>query len=215
MHGQTATPESLAMFGNPATASAVTFCFTHTQSRADGLQQKIKRNSRSSGGTPFIYQSPNRRKTHLAGANRGEHVWRTASGGALSTEDCGRFYTKGEYAAAAAEYEKFITLYETSAGAPYAQLMWSHCQVKLRKVYTGIRDGFQSVIDYWPESTEAMLASYLISQSYKSIGELKKAEIAYGKAVNSHPEKHIAVLSKWDIAEIAKIQKNEKRLIQV
>ena len=60
-----------------------------------------------------------------------------------------------------------------------------------------------------------MLASYLIGQSYKSIGELKKAEIAYGKAVNSHPEKHIAVLSKWDIAEIAKIQKNEKRLIQV
>ena len=107
-----------------------------------------------------------------------------------------RFYTKGEYAAAAAEYEKFITLYETSAGAPYAQLMWSHCQVKQRKVYTGIRDGFQSVIDYWPESTEAMLASYLIGQSYKSIGELKKAEIAYGKAVNSHPEKHIAVLSK-------------------
>ena len=126
-----------------------------------------------------------------------------------------RFYTKGEYAAAAAEYEKFITLYETSAGAPYAQLMWSHCQVKQRKVYTGIRDGFQTVIDYWPESAEAMLASYLIGQSYKSIGELKKAEIAYGKAVNSHPEKHIAVLSKWDIAEIAKIQNNEKRLIQV
>ena len=126
-----------------------------------------------------------------------------------------RFYTKGEYAAAAAEYEKFITLYETSAGAPYAQLMWSHCQIKQRKVYTGIRDGFQTIIDYWPDSTEAMLASYLIGQSYKSIGELKKAEIAYGKAVNSHPEKHIAILSKWDIAEIAKIQKNEKRLIQV
>ena len=37
------------------------------------------------------------------------------------------FYTKREFAAAAAEYEKFITLYERSPGAPYAQLMWSHC----------------------------------------------------------------------------------------
>lgn len=126
-----------------------------------------------------------------------------------------RFYTKGEYAAAAAEYEKYITLYETSEGAPYAQLMWSHCQVKLRKVYTGIRDGFQSVIDYWPDSTEAKLASYLIGQSYKNVGELKKAEIAYGKTITNHPEEHIAVLSKWDLAEIAGIRKDSKRLAQV
>jgi len=126
-----------------------------------------------------------------------------------------QFYTKGEYAAAAAEYEKYITLYETSDGAPYAQLMWSHCQVKQRKVYTGIRDGFQSVIDYWPESVEAKMAPFLIGRSYKNIGELKKAEIAYSKTVTNHPTDHIAVLSKWDIAEIAKIQKNEKRLIQI
>ena len=106
-----------------------------------------------------------------------------------------RFYTKGEYAAAAAEYEKYITLYETSEGAPYAQLMWSYCQVKLRKVYTGIRDGFQSVIDYWPDSTEANLASSLIGKSYKNVGELKKAEIANGKAITNHTDEHLAVLS--------------------
>ena len=126
-----------------------------------------------------------------------------------------RFYIRGEFAAAAAEYEKFITLYETSGGAPYAQLMWSHCQVKQRKVYTGIRDGFQSVIDYWPESNEAKLASYLIGQSYKNIGELKKAEIAYSKTISAHSADHIAVLSKWDIAEIAKTQKNDKKLVQI
>ena len=97
------------------------------------------------------------------------------------------FYTKSEFAAAAAEYEKFITLYESSPGAAYAQLMWSHCQVRQRKVYTAIRDGFRSVIDYWPESHEAKLSAYLIGQSYKSIGEVKKAEAAYGKAPPAQP----------------------------
>ncbi len=109
-----------------------------------------------------------------------------------------KFYTKGEFAAAAAEYEKYITLYETSKGAAYAQLMWSHCQINQRKVYTGIRDGFQSVIDYWPNSNEAKLASYLIGKSYKNIGELKKAESAYSKTIINHPTDHIALLCKWD-----------------
>ena len=59
-----------------------------------------------------------------------------------------KFYIKGEYKAAASEYEKFITLYVRSLAAPYAQLMWSHCLIKQRRVYTAIRDGFQSVIDY-------------------------------------------------------------------
>ena len=125
------------------------------------------------------------------------------------------FYTKGEFAAAAAEYEKYITLYGSSPGGAYAQLMWSHCQVRQRRVYTAIRDGFRSVIDYWPESHEAKLSAYLIGKSYKSIGEVKKAEAAYGKAIASHPVDHIAVLSKWDMAEIARIHKDAKRLAQV
>ncbi|MDP6795799.1 MAG: tetratricopeptide repeat protein [Verrucomicrobiota bacterium] len=125
------------------------------------------------------------------------------------------FYTKGEFAAAAAEYEKFITLYERSIGAPYAQLMWSHCQVRQRKVYTAIRDGFRSVIDYWPESREAKLSAYLIGRSYKSVGEVKQADAAYGKAIAAHPDDHVAVLSKWDMAEIAHIRKDTRRLEQV
>lgn len=64
---------------------------------------------------------------------------------------------RGEFAAAANEYEKYLTLYEQSAAAPYAQLMWSHCLVRQRKGNTAIRDGFQSVIDYWPDSHEAVL----------------------------------------------------------
>ncbi len=127
----------------------------------------------------------------------------------------GKFYAKGEFAAAAAEYEKYITLYEASPGAAYAQLMWSHCHVRQRKVYTAIRDGFRSVIDYWPESHEAKLSSYLIGRSYKSIGELQKAETAHGKAINAHPADHIAVLAKWDMADIARIRKDTKRLVQV
>ena len=44
-----------------------------------------------------------------------------------------KHYTKGDFKLALTEYEKFITLYEKSPGAPYAQLMWSHCQLKLKK----------------------------------------------------------------------------------
>ena len=40
-----------------------------------------------------------------------------------------KYYNQGNYKIAAVEYEKFITLYERSLAAPYAQLMWSHCQV--------------------------------------------------------------------------------------
>ena len=126
-----------------------------------------------------------------------------------------KFYTKGEFAAAAAEYEKYITLYETSKGAAYAQLMWSHCQINQRKVYTGIRDGFQSVIDYWPNSNEAKLATYLIGRSYKNIGELKKAASAYSKTITDYPTDHIALLSKWDLAGISSIKKDQKRLNQI
>ena len=38
-----------------------------------------------------------------------------------------KYYLKGEWKVALAEYEKYLTLYERSPAAPYAQLMWSHC----------------------------------------------------------------------------------------
>ena len=36
-----------------------------------------------------------------------------------------KHFLKGSFKIALAEYEKFLTLYEKSTGAPYAQLMWS------------------------------------------------------------------------------------------
>ena len=67
-----------------------------------------------------------------------------------------KYYREQNWKAALAEYEKFLTLYEKSGGAPYAQLKWSICQVNLHKSNTAIKDGFQSVIDYWPDSPEAL-----------------------------------------------------------
>ena len=75
-----------------------------------------------------------------------------------------KFYLKGEPKAAAAEYDKFLTLYERSAGGPYSLLMWAHCQVELRLVNTAVRDGFKSVIDYWPDSHEAVVSSFMIGR---------------------------------------------------
>ena len=62
------------------------------------------------------------------------------------------YYTKKDWKVAGAEYEKYLTLYERSEAAPYAQLKWSLCRVKLRKANTAIKEGFQSLLDYWPES---------------------------------------------------------------
>lgn len=122
-----------------------------------------------------------------------------------------KHYNKNEFRIALDEYDKFLTLYEKSPGAPYAQLMWSHCQAKLRFVNTAIRDGFQSVIDYWPESHEAILACYLIGRSYDNIGQTEKAESGYLKTVNDHPEHYVATLAKVNLLHLAKVQKNEKK----
>ena len=60
-----------------------------------------------------------------------------------------KYYTKGEFKIALAEYEKFVTLYETSPGAPYAQLMWSHSMMHLKKPATAMRDGFLQSDSEW------------------------------------------------------------------
>lgn len=43
-----------------------------------------------------------------------------------------KHYTDGDFKTALAEFEKFLTLYEKSPGAPYAQLMWSHSMMHLK-----------------------------------------------------------------------------------
>ena len=126
-----------------------------------------------------------------------------------------KYYLKGEYKIALDEYEKFLTLYEKSPGGPYAQLMWSHSLVKLRKVNTAIRDGFRSVIDYWPDSREAVQASYLIASSFRSIGETEKAERAYFEVINKHPEDIVVTLSRVDLLRIARTKKDKKRTLQL
>tara|TARA_B100001123_G_scaffold397599_1_gene480967 strand:- start:3735 stop:5462 length:1728 start_codon:yes stop_codon:yes gene_type:complete len=101
-----------------------------------------------------------------------------------------KFYEAKDYVAAASEYEKFLTLYERSPGGPYSLLMWAHCQVKLRLVNTAIRDGFQSVIDYWPESNEAIIANFMIGRCHALNGEPRKAEKAFQQLLEDHP-KHV------------------------
>ncbi|CAN5290452.1 hypothetical protein BH23VER1_BH23VER1_05280 [soil metagenome] len=124
-----------------------------------------------------------------------------------------KFYLQDEFAIAADEYEKFLTLYESSPGAPYAQLMWSHCQRQLRHVNTAIRDGFRSVIDYWPDSPEAIVATYLIADSYRSIGEVEKAESGYLETISDFPRHHVALRSKLALLDLAKAANDPDKIL--
>jgi tetratricopeptide (TPR) repeat protein len=107
---------------------------------------------------------------------------------------------------AAAEYEKFLELYESSSGAPYAQLKWSIAQVQLRKQNTAIKEGFQSVIDYWPDSPQAIAAAYYIGQTYKEIGRVKEAKKALRDVVSNHPQSLAAVLALGSLVDITTIE---------
>ena len=121
-----------------------------------------------------------------------------------------KLYIKGDYDVALNEYEKYLTLYEQSLAASYAQLMWSHCLVRTRKVNTAIRDGFQSVIDYWPDSHEAVLAAYLIGRSYRDIGEISKATKAFENVIAEHEDHTVAVYSRSQLLELAKIRDDQE-----
>ncbi|MCC7419615.1 MAG: tetratricopeptide repeat protein [Planctomycetaceae bacterium] len=118
------------------------------------------------------------------------------------------FYIKQQWKIAAAEYEKFQSLYEKSEGASYAQLRWANCQVRLKKVNTAISDGYQTTIDYWPDSPEAIASAFYIGRSYKDTGELKKAKKAYQEVLKKHPDHLVAVYSAADMIEIAQ-QEND------
>lgn len=126
-----------------------------------------------------------------------------------------KHYIGEEYKIALDEYEKFLALYESSAGAPYAQLMWSHCQAKLRKVNTAIRDGFQSVVDYWPKSEEAVMAAFLIGRSYQEIGEVEKAKAAYSQLMEAYPDQHVTILAKVNLLEMARTAQDDEARLQI
>ena len=124
-----------------------------------------------------------------------------------------KHFLKGSFKVALAEYEKFLTLYEKSAGAPYAQLMWSHTMMKLKKPKTALREGFQSVIDYWPESPEATIASYCMGDAYRTMGEIKDAQKAYRFLIKEYPGHELAMRARQDLLHYARLHENmEERL---
>jgi len=98
-----------------------------------------------------------------------------------------KYWQQQDWKTAAAEYEKYIELYEASNGAPYAQLRWSLAQVKLRQQNTAIKDGFQTVIDYWPESPQAIAAAFYIGRTQREIGRLKEAKTSLNAVEPSTP----------------------------
>lgn len=114
-----------------------------------------------------------------------------------------RVYREGQWKAAADEYEKFLKLYERSEGAAFAQLKWSHCQVHLRKQNAAIKDGYQSLLDYYPDSPEAPVAGLLIGRTYRDIGDAKPAKKAYAKVIAAHPKHFAAVMARLDLVEFA------------
>ncbi|WP_425616620.1 tetratricopeptide repeat protein [Anatilimnocola sp. NA78] len=107
---------------------------------------------------------------------------------------------------AAAEYEKFMELYESSTGAPYAQLKWSICQVQLRKQNTAIKDGYQAVIDYWPDSPQATAAAFYIGRTYKDIGRVKEAKKALRDVVAKYPGHLVSIYAMNDLIDISTIE---------
>ena len=121
-----------------------------------------------------------------------------------------RYYKQQNWKAALAEYEKFVTLYEKSEGAPYAQLKWGLCQVHLRKANTAIKDGFQSVLDYWPDSPDAVLARYHIGRTWKDMGQVDKAKKAYEGLLKDHLQHIAAAHALGDLVDIAQAEKDFK-----
>lgn len=120
------------------------------------------------------------------------------------------YFRKQDWKVALAEYEKYLTLYENSEAASYAQLKWSLCQIELRKANTAIKDGFQSVLDYWPDSLEAVAAAYFIGRTYKNMGQTASAKKAYRIVLEKHPEHFAAVRATADLVEIAAIEKDQE-----
>lgn len=121
-----------------------------------------------------------------------------------------RYYKQANWKAAVSEYEKFVTLYEKSEGASFAQLKWGLCQVQLRKGNTAIKDGFQSVIDYWPDSPDAVLARYHIGRTWKDMGQVDKAKNAYEALLKDHVAHPAAAYTLADLIDIAQTEKDFK-----
>src|SRR5687768_15045629 len=122
-----------------------------------------------------------------------------------------KHYGQSQWKIAADEYEKYLKLYERSVGAPYAQMKWAICQVKLRNLNTAIKDGYQSVIDYYPDSPEAIASALYIGETYKNMGDLRAAKKAYDKLLKDHPSHLVAVYGRRHLVEIAGKERDTAR----
>ena len=80
---------------------------------------------------------------------------------------------------------------------------------------TALREGFQSVIDYWPESREAVIAAYCIADAYRTMGEVQSAQKAFRFLINEHPEDEIAIRSCNDLLHYARLHKDEKEVLSI
>ena len=114
-----------------------------------------------------------------------------------------KYYRERQYKIALGEYEKFVTLYEKSEGTSFAQFKWSICQIHLKKLNTAISDGFQTVIDYWPESPDAPNAAFYIGRCQKEMGELKKAKKSFLQVASKYETSLAAVYSLTDLLDLA------------
>jgi len=124
-----------------------------------------------------------------------------------------KHFLNGSFKIALAEYEKFLTFYEKSPGAPYAQLMWSRTMMNLKKPKTALRDGFQSVIDYWPDSGEATVAAYCMGDAYRKMGEVADAQKSFRFLIKEYPDHEIAIRARQDLLHYARLHQDmEERL---
>ena len=126
-----------------------------------------------------------------------------------------KYFKEKKYDVAMSEYEKYLSLYEQSDAASFAQLKWSLCLNNLRKQNTAIKEGFQSVIDYWPDSPDAAKASYLIGKTFVDIGRVSYGKKAYQETIADFPDNPVAVYSFSGLAEIAKQEKDETSLVKI
>ncbi|MDA1051205.1 MAG: tetratricopeptide repeat protein [Planctomycetota bacterium] len=126
-----------------------------------------------------------------------------------------KYYREKNYKVALPEYEKFLTLYEQSEGAAYSQLKWSLCQLELRKQNTAIKEGFQSILDYWPDSPEAIAAAYYIGHAYKDMGEVAKAKKAHQVVLEKHPKHLAAVYATVDLIDITAIDEDVEARVKL
>lgn len=126
-----------------------------------------------------------------------------------------KYYRDKDWKVAASEYEKYLSLYEKSEAAAYAQLKWSLAQVQLKKHNTAIKEGFQSILDYWPESPEAQAAGFYLAHTYKAMGQVAKAKTAYKAVVTNYASTPAAVHALSDLAELAAVEKDNVSRLQL